>query len=91
MEIVAVDCEIEGCGWECILLPALSLDTDGVDQSYGYFYQHLVEDHELNPDTHEVPGLTKASCRLILTAGLGSLVIKMEAKKEFRSGQDLSN
>ena len=90
MEIVSVNCEIEDCGWEAILLPPLDFSTDGVAKAFDYFYQHLVEDHELDPDTRYLPGLTKASCRLILTAGLGSLVINIEAKKEFK-GESLSN
>ena len=83
MEITAVDCEIEGCGWEAILLPPLEFNQDGFDKTYSYFYEHLIEDHGLNPDKSKPVGFDEASCRIILTEGCGSLIIKTKTKKEF--------
>ena len=61
-------CRIEGCVFAIIEAPRnwLPLSPRAVLEQYGKFWAHCVEQHGLNPDTSEMPGIQEAAFDVLL-------------------------
>jgi len=76
--ILRLKCGIPGCHWALPIPGPMPFSPVTLTKIYGLFRRHCAEQHEMHPETNELPGLDHVSLAVDTTRG-GCVQIFMDA------------